>query len=456
MSLLKERLAAQVPQIRERYRRIVGEHGRVKLGEVTVEQLYGGLRGVKGLITDTSSVPPDAGLLVRGIPIAQLTERLPEELWHLLICGALPTAEELIDLRIDWAARAKLPRYVFDVIGAMPRDSHPMAMFNTGVLVMERESVFRARYDAHMPKEEYWEAAFEDASNLLARLPELGAFIYRRRFDKGSPILIDRSLDWGASFARMTGLPDPQGELTKLMRLYFTLHCDHEGGNVSAYSAHTIGSALSDLYYSLSGGLNGLAGPLHGLANQECLAWILDTMRHFGGVPSEQQLLEHAQATLDAGRVVPGYGHAVLRVVDPRFLALHAFGAKHCPEAPTYQTMARIFAVVPDLLKRVHKIKDPWPNVDAASGALLYNYGLVEASFYTVLFSISRAMGICAQHVLHRAMGSPIVRPKSMTADELERAIEAAATQGAPSGRSGGVGGAGAASAVGHEAAPLV
>lgn len=429
MSILKEKLAAKVPELRDRYRKLVKEHGTVKLGEVDVAALYGGMRGVKGLITDTSSVPPDKGLLIRGIPIGELTEKLPEEVWYLLLLGELPNAEELADLRKELAARSKVPEYVWAVLKAMPKDSHPMAMFNTAILVMERESKFRARYDEGMRKDDYWDAAFEDALDIVAKLPEIGAFVYRHRFDKGEPLQADPSLDYGASFAKLTGLPDPNGEFTKLMRLYFTLHSDHEGGNVSAFSAHTIGSALSDLYYSLSGGLNGLAGPLHGLANQECLGWILETNKKFGGSPSEEQLRKFAQETLDSGRVVPGYGHAVLRITDPRFTAFHAFGAKYCPDDPAYQTMARVFTVVPEVLKQVQKIKDPWPNVDAASGSLLYHYGMVEFPFYTVLFSISRALGITAQYVISRAMGSPIVRPKSMTGAELEKAIAAANTK---------------------------
>lgn len=425
MSILKAKLAKKAPELRETYRRLVKEHGAVKLSEVTLETLYGGLRGVKGLVCDTSSVPPDKGLLIRGIPIGDLADRLPEEIWWLLLLGELPSPDELSDLRRDWTSRASVPDYVLKVLEAMPAGSHPMAMFSTAILVMERESTFHARYDAGMRKEEYWDAAFDDATNLLAKLPEIGAWIYRKRFDKGPPIPSVPGRDWAASFAHMTGLPDPNGEWSKLMRLYFTLHCDHEGGNVSAFTAHTVGSALSDLYYALSAGLNGLAGPLHGLANQECLGWILDTNTKLGGVPTEEQLARYAQETLDAGRVVPGYGHAVLRVVDPRFTALHAFGARYCPEDPAYKTMARVFKVVPEVLKHVQKIKDPWPNVDAASGALLYHYGMKEFPFYTVLFSISRAIGISAQYVLDRAITSPIVRPKSMTLQEIEKAIAA-------------------------------
>jgi len=222
----------------------------------------------------------------------------------------------------------------------------------------------------------------------------------------------------------MLGLPDPNQELTKLMRLFMVLHCDHESGNVSAMTAYTVGSALSDLYYALCAGLNGLAGPLHGLANQECLHWVLKVKEKFGGVPTDDQLRDFAWETLNSGQVIPGYGHAVLRITDPRFDAVYQFGQKYSPNDPIFQIVAKIFKVVPEVLKQLKKIKDPWPNVDASSGSLLYHYGLTEFPFYTVLFSVSRALGICAQNVLARAMGSPIFRPKSLTTAWLKEAAD--------------------------------
>ncbi|MGA2299001.1 MAG: citrate (Si)-synthase, partial [FCB group bacterium] len=289
-----------------------------------------------------------------------------------------------------------------------------MTMFNTAILVMQHDSVFAKRYAEGMKKDDYWDASYEDMMNIVAKLPAIGAYVYRKRFNKGPRIETDKTADWAKNYAHMLGLPDPNGELTLLMRLYLNLHSDHEGGNVSAYSAATINSALSDLYYSLSGGLNGLAGPLHGLANQECLGWVLETMKKFNGAPTEAELTKFTEDTLASGKVVPGYGHAVLRITDPRFDAFLAFGKKYFPNDPVFLTVARVFDVVPKVLSQVQKIKDPWPNVDAGSGALLYHYGLTEFSYYTVLFSISRALGICAQSVVARAMGYAITRPKSL------------------------------------------
>jgi citrate synthase len=427
MSKLQEKLAQQVPGLRETVKTLTKETGSVKISDVTVEQAYGGMRGVKSLVCDTSEVPPDKGLIIRGTPVAQLTGQLPEETFWLLLTGESPDADELADLRTDLRARAKVPEYVWAVLQAMPADSHPMVMLNTAILVMEKESVFRKRYDAGMKKDEYWIATLEDALNIVAVLPEVAAGVYRLRFGKGPRIAPNSKLDWAANYAAMLGIPDPTGNFAKLMQLYMVLHSDHESGNVSAMTTATVSSALSDLYYALSAGLNGLAGPLHGLANQECLAWVLDTNKKFGGNPTKDQIKAYAEETLSAGRVIPGYGHAVLRITDPRFDAFLAFGKKYMADDPVFSTVANVFDTVPDILKTIQKIKDPWPNVDAGSGALLYHYGLTEFAYYTVLFSVSRALGVCAQAVVARAMGLPITRPKSVTTKWLQAEVAKAA-----------------------------
>jgi len=420
MSAIKDKLTADFPKFRDEIAALVKEHGDVKISEVTISQAYGGMRGVNGLVCDTSEVPPDRGLIIRGIPIGDLTEKSPEEVFWLLLTGELPTKAQVKDLSDDLKSRAKVPDYVWKVLEAMPKDSHPMAMLDTAILVMERESKFRLNYDLGMKKSDYWVWTLEDALDIVAVLPEIAAGVYRMRFGKGPRIPFDPSLDWSGNYVKMLGLGDPGGKFTECMKLYLVLHSDHESGNVSAHTTFCVNSALSDLYYSLSAGLNGLAGPLHGLANQECLGWVLETKKKFGGVPTEKQLHDFAWETLNSGKVVPGYGHAVLRITDPRFAAFLAWGKKNIPEDETFQLVARVFDVVPEVLKQVQKIKDPWPNVDAGSGALLYHFGLTEFPYYTVLFSVSRALGVCAQAVVARAMGWPIERPKSVTTKWLK------------------------------------
>jgi len=423
MAKLKEKLAQKIPQLRDEIKGFVKEHANKVISEVSVAQAYGGMRGVKALVCDTSVVPPDKGLIIRGTPIGELKDQLPEAVFYLLVTGEMPDNEALEDLKMDLKSRSKVPDYVWKTLEAMPKDSHPMVMFSLGILAMERESVFKKKYNEGMKKTEYWDPTLEDCLNLIAKLPTLAAGIYRMRFNKGPRIEPDPNLDWAGDYARMLGLDDPTGEFANLIRLYMVLHTDHEGGNVSAHTCHCVGSALSDAYYAVSAGLNGLAGPLHGLANQMCLRWAIMVKDKFGGVPTEDQLRQFAWDTLKSGQVIPGYGHAVLRVTDPRFTAFHEFGSRVCADDDLFQIVAKVFKVIPDVLREHGKAKDPWPNVDAASGCLLYHFGLTEFEYYTVLFGVSRALGMCSQLIVSRALGEAIERPKSVTTEWMKQAV---------------------------------
>lgn len=424
MSLLKEKLASQISNLRDRVRNLAKESGKKAVSEVTVEQVLGGMRGVKSVICDTSEVALDKGLIIRGIPILELTGKLPEEIFWLLLTGELPNEKELKDLQNELNKRSEVPEYVWNLLKAFPSDAHPMNMFNALITALGHESKFKEMYEHGLKKEAYWEYTLEDSLDLIAKLPALAAAIYRKRFNKGPLILPNAELDWGADYAYMLGVSDNTKEWYDLMRLYMTLHSDHESGNVSAFTAHVVGSALSDAYYTLAAGLNGLAGPLHGLANQECLKFVLELEEHFGGLPSDEDLRNFAKDWLGQGRVIPGYGHAVLRVTDPRFTAFLEFGKKHMPKDEVFGIVEKLFNIVPQILIEQGKAKDPWPNVDAGSGALLYHYGLKEYIYYTVIFGVSRSLGICAQLILSRAIGEPITRPKSITLDWLEKAAK--------------------------------
>jgi citrate synthase len=273
-----------------------------------------------------------------------------------------------------------------------------------------------------MPKTEYWQTMLEDASLLLGRLPALAAYIYRRSYKNGEHIPpAESGLDWAGNLAHMLGVDNARFQ--DLMRLYMTIHADHEGGNVSAHTTHLVGSALSDPYLSLAAGMNGLAGPLHGLANQEVMRWIVQLKESLGNDPSKEQLTQYVWDTLNSGRVVPGYGHAVLRRTDPRYMAQREFALKYLPDDENFKIVRQLYDVVPDILQQHGKAKNPWPNVDAHSGCLLVHYGVVEFEFYTVLFGVSRAMGVLASLVWDRALGLPLERPKSVTTEWLKSAV---------------------------------
>lgn len=412
---LKEKLGDMIPKLREERVNLLKGHRDYVISQCTVAQAIGGMRGVKSMVCDTSVVEPDKGLFVRGLSILKLKGLLPEEIFWNLITGKFASKDELALLQKELKANGKVPNYVWKVLKAMPKSSHPMAMLDTAILAMENESAFRRDYSKGIPKTEYWIPTLEDAMRILGTIHTIAAGLYRIKYFKGDLIAPSKKLDMGADFAKMLGLKPHKGQTAEMMRLYLTLHCDHEGGNVSANTCHTVGSALSDPFYAVSAGLNGLAGPLHGLANQECLNWILHTMEKFGGIPSEKEIEDYAWETLNAHKVIPGYGHAVLRVTDPRFTAFNQFGKKYMSKDPVFQTVDRVFKVVPKVLKAHGKAANPWPNVDAGSGALLYYYGLTQFEYYTVLFSVSRSMGMLAQQVLNRALGTPITRPKSIS-----------------------------------------
>lgn len=426
--LLKEKIQAQLPEWRERVRKLVKENGDVKVGEVSISQIYGGMRDVRGLVTDISYVDPNEGIRFRGYTIPELLEKLPKPegsespyvggLYYLLLVGSIPTLEEALAVEEEWKTRSNVPQYVFDVIRALPEDVHPVTMFSTAVLVMQRESIFARRYHEGMKKDEYWQPMLEDSMNLIARLPEIAAFIYRLKYKGGKLIPSNPDLDWGSNFAHMMGVADPK--YRDLSRLYFLLHSDHESGNVSAHATHLVASSLSDIYYSASAGMNGLAGPLHGLANQECLGWLLGVYDQYHGVPNRDELQRYAWNTLNSGQVIPGYGHAVLRKTDPRFTAQYEFGLKHFPEDDIFKLATMVYDVVPGVLTEQGKAKSPWPNVDAISGALQYHYGVTEFDFYTVMFGVSRILGVSANVVWDRALGQPIERAKSLTTAMLE------------------------------------
>ena len=426
---LKEKLAQKIEEHRPRTTRLLKEFSEVKLGDVTIGQAIGGMRGVKCLTTDISYLDPLEGIRFRGFTIPEVLEKLPkveggempsvEGFFYLLLTGEMPDSEAIKAVAAEFNSRKAVPKYVFDVLRAMPADSHPMVMLSAAVVSMQKESEFVREYNTgKLNKFHYWEPTLEDALQLLAKLPEIAAFIYRLKYKNGNIITPDPNLDFGGNFAHMMGIKKPYDDVA---RLYFILHSDHESGNVSAHTGHLVASALSDMYYSISAMINGLAGPLHGLANQEVLRWIQGVMDKMGGkVPSEEEMKKFVWDTLNSGQVVPGFGHAVLRKTDPRYQAQRDFCLKHLPDDPIFQYVSLLYKVVPPILEQQGKAKNPWPNVDAQSGVIQWYYGLTEYDYYTVLFGVGRALGVCANIVWDRALGYPIERPKSLTTDMLE------------------------------------
>lgn len=424
MSSLKKKFAEKAVPVAGDVKTLLKDYGEVEIGKVTIGSVIDGMKGLPALLTMTSKLDAQEGIRFRGYSIPELQEKLPklsagdeplpEGLFYLMLLGELPTMEDVKAIGEDWKKRAVLPAHVGKVLDSLPADSAPMADFAIGILALATESEFVKAYNSGVGKKDYWDSTYEDVMNFLAQLPLIAAYIYRKHYHKGNHIPADPKLDWSANLAHMMGYDNP--EIYKLFRLYLTIHADHEGGNVSAHTTHLVGSALSNPFYSYAAGMLGLAGPLHGYANQEVIAWIYDMIKEIGtDNPTKQQIHEFCEKTIAAGRVIPGYGHAVLRKTDPRFVAQQEFAAKYCKNDPFVQIVNDLYEVVPPILGSIGKIKNPWPNVDAYSGSLLMHYKIKEAPFYTVLFGVSRAMGVLASLLWDRAVGLQIERPSSFT-----------------------------------------
>ncbi len=433
MGIIKEKFKAKADVANTEIKELLKEHGNKVIGEVTLSQVYQGMRGMTGLVSETSLLDSQEGIRFRGYSIPELQQKLPkakgggeplpEGLFYLMLVGELPTDEDVAHVSSVWQRRSHVPNHVFATIDALPISTHPMTMFVVGIMALQTESNFAKEYAKGINKKDYWSPVYDDAMDLIARLPRIAAHIYRRKYKNNEHIHPNGLLDWAGNFAHMLGFEDET--FKELMRLYMTIHADHEGGNVSAHSTHLVGSALSDPFLSFAAGMNGLAGPLHGLANQEVIKWIFELREELKtDLPSKEQIAEYVKKTMSEGKVVPGYGHAVLRKTDPRFTAQMEFGKKHMADDKLVQTVWNIYETVPPILQTIGKIKNPWPNVDAHSGALLVHYGLVEYEFYTVLFGVSRALGVLASLCWDRALAFPLERPKSVTTDLVKKWIK--------------------------------
>jgi citrate synthase len=429
---LKDALAAQIPAKQQEMKDLKAKYGGRSLGEVTVDQAIGGGRGIKAMYYETSLLDAEEGIRFRGYTIPELQEKLPsfkpggeplpEALIWLLLTSKIPTAEETQSLTDELAKRAVLPSHVEPLIRSFPKTMHPMTQLTTALNACQTDSHFAKAYHAGVHKSKYWESTLEDILDVIAKVPEIAALIYRCTYADGK-LVKDTSgtLDYSASFNRMLGYDDPAFD--ELMRLYLVIHSDHEGGNASAHTTHLVGSTLADPYLAMSAGLNALAGPLHGLANQEVLGWIQDLEAKFkaeGREVNPATITEFAWETLNSGKVVPGYGHAVLRKTDPRYECQRLFALKYLPDDPLFKIVNTIYEVMPGVLTEHGKTKNPYPNVDSHSGVLLWHYGFREFNYYTVLFGVSRAMGALSQVFWDRALGMPLERPKSINKEWIE------------------------------------
>ena len=380
--------------------------------ELTDKHLNIGLRGVPVGTCRTSFVTPTEGVHYCGYPIRELASFEPEDIIYLLMNKELPNSSQSQEIRKDLASRAKIPGDLESVLRTLPKFGHPMDWLSVGIHTL---GMFDTTDD--------WK---EDALNLIARMPRLMGLIFRIREGRDSNIPEDdTSLSLVDRFINTLGLENvDQDVMKRVISTYLVLHMDHGGGNLSTFTGKAVASGKATVYSSIAGAMNALSGPLHGRANQSCLEFVLKI-----GTSDTDEVEAFVRAELDAGRPIFGFGHAVLRVEDPRATVQFELGEKICPNDENFKIIRTLRDVAPRVLGENPKISNPNANVDIASGALLHHVGLTDPTYYTTFFGWARVAGIGAQIVDERSVfrggkGVPIYRPKYFAEQQTLRHIE--------------------------------
>lgn len=417
MLRLTERIEATSRETAQTLQALRNHKGQV--GTIGAHQVVGGMRGLPAMLCLTSNLHAEAGICYRQVPLETCLRTLPKHgefcatealLWFLLT-GEQPTLADVDGLTQELNRYAELPADIAQVIRRLPTSMHPMTQLIVGLALLEEGSIFKRQYEEGLPKTQLWKVCLQDTFRLLGYLPALAALIYHGGANCPPQ---DLSLDWAARLAQ--SLLPGRRNFQEFLRMYMFIHCDHEAGNVSAHATHLVGSALSDPYLACIAGVSGLAGPLHGRACQESLEWTQKLAQSVkADTPAE--VSRYVTGELQAKRLIPGYGHAVLRKTDPRFTIQQGFARQHLGQDRLVNLVGISSQVIPPLLEG--KVSNPYPNVDAHSGVILFHYGLKSPEFYTVLFSLSRMVGVLSQLTLSRFHQLPIERPKSVTPEDL-------------------------------------
>ncbi|MCH9628227.1 MAG: Citrate synthase [Chlamydiales bacterium] len=367
------------------------------------EPLETGLRGIPVGYCVTSTVHPEKGLFYVDRPIHEIADWEPEQAIYLLYHGKEGSAEEVTAFKKDLQVRATCSEKTLHYITELPKEGHPMALYSAAILILGMEEL-TGDYR-------------EDCLNLIAKLPHLTAAVINYHAGWGKTPPSRPELGYMENFSHMLQVPNKSEELTHVFKLFNVLHYDHGGGNLSAFVGKAVASGLADLYGSIAASMNALAGPRHGRANQECLHFVEQMLSEVGEQATEAQVEAAIRGKLERKELVYGFGHAVLRVEDPRATVQYALADQHYSNHPLVRMAFLIRKAGTKVLKENPKVACPYPNVDAISGSLLTAAGFPYPEYYTVLFGLSRSVGVAIQIVYERCearegKGTPIVRPK--------------------------------------------
>ncbi|MBI5272787.1 MAG: citrate (Si)-synthase [Chlamydiia bacterium] len=373
------------------------------LFEITKEHLETGLRGVPAGYCVTSAVDPNQGLSYVGHPIRELSARDPIEVIYLLYHGKNGTKEQVGQFQSDLNRRAICTKETLAAIHTLPRTGHPMDGFAGALLIAGMcEGIGNYR---------------EDCLNVIARLPQIAAALINHHAGWGAGNPSKPELGYMENFIHMLHMPHPKTpELIQVMRLFDVLHFDHDGGNLSTFVGKAVASGLENMHGSLAAAMTALAGSRHGRANQDCLEFVQGVLKETGELATAADIERLIRKKLQNDELVYGFGHAVLRVEDPRATVCYQYCQKHFSAHPLVKIAMLLRSEGSRVLKENPKISDPYPNVDAITGTMLMAAGFPYPDYFTVLFGLSRCVGIAIQIVYERleargGKGTPIMRP---------------------------------------------
>ena len=373
------------------------------LFEITKDHLETGLRGYPVGYCVTSHVDPQKGLSYIGRPVSELAFRSPEEVIYLLYHGETGGPSQVAKFYQDLSLRSACKKETIEHILSLPKVGHPMDVFAAAILIA-------GMYESTGNYQ-------EDCLNIIAKIPHIAAVMMNSHSGWGDTPLPKPELGYMENFAHMLRQPaEKSKELIQVFRLFNILSFDHGGGNLSAFVGKAVASGLENMYGSLAAAMVALAGPRHGKANQECLEFVENILKQVGPAASPGDIERLIRQKLDSHEVIVGFGHAVLRVEDPRASVCYQYCQKHFSHHPLVKIAQMLRTEGSRVLKENAKISDPHPNVDAITGVMLTAAGFPYPEYYTVLFGLSRCVGIAIQIVYERlyareGKGTPIVRP---------------------------------------------
>lgn len=391
---------------------MVDQNPNEVLFEIKRENLETGMRGYPVGYCTTSSVDPDKGLFYRGKPVSEMSDWDPLRVIHLLFEGHDASNQELAAFRKEIEKRSHVSQQLIDHIQQLPRQGHAMKLFSAALLLA---GMFEGT-----------DNYYEDCLNVTAKMPIIAAAVINHHAGWNSLRPSQPELGYIENFTHMLNVPkSDEKKLTEVFKLFNILHLDHGGGNLSTFIGKGVCSGLEDMYGSLTAAMCALAGPRHGRANQDCLDFVKLVLNELGENATGDQVEQLIRRRLNNNELVFGFGHAVLRVEDPRATIFYRVVKEKYASHPFVKIALLLRERGSKVLAENPKISDPHPNVDAISGTILSAAGFPYPEYFTVLFGTSRCLGIARQIVYEReeareGRGTPIIRPKYFYRSNVE------------------------------------